>query len=445
MKPVVTLLAALTLARVAAGQTADDYRGGWRTDSGEAHTYEFSIRSGTVRGVCCTYCADATTLAFIDGTFGPDGIRFEVIHVNAVGSTTYKDEAIATFSFRIEGDTLKFNILHEDWGDGENPTFEKHVTARVGWNEMRCTTAADHQLPPPAPRPGAVPGFSLVGPIPVEATAVVVTPFGEPAMRVIAFGAACMVCWASVLQAADLVSGTWTAGEGPATRIYVFKVSGDRLTGIMCGPCDDPASVFRIEDGRIVGEDRATFFIRYDVGGPAFRRYGPYRERVDASIARNAMRLSAQPETDSGAATSSISLTRVVENFELSPQPLPAAPTGSVKPSAASRVEGRWVSVGRTAQQNWILKVQGDEVWGLVCGPCTPAVVTMIDGRIDGDTITFNINHIDTPPNANRRGIQRNIMTGTISGSDNANVMRFTWVGEGSANAGEITMIGPIR
>ena len=46
--------------------------------------------------------------------------------------------------FRIEGDTLTFNILHEDWGDGEIPTFYKHVTAHVGWNEMRCTTAADH-------------------------------------------------------------------------------------------------------------------------------------------------------------------------------------------------------------------------------------------------------------------------------------------------------------
>jgi hypothetical protein len=71
--------------------------------------------------------------------------------------------------FQIEGDTLKFNILHEDWGDGELPTFYKHVTAHVGWNEMRATTAADH-LPPPPPRPGVVPGFSLQGPIPLEAT-----------------------------------------------------------------------------------------------------------------------------------------------------------------------------------------------------------------------------------------------------------------------------------
>ena len=105
------------------------------------------------------------------------------------------------------------------------------------------------------------------------------------------------------------------------------------------------------------------------------------------------------------------------------------------------------MSVGRTAQQNWILKVNDNRVWGLVCGPCTPAVVTMIDeGWIDGDTITFYINHIDTPPDAGREGVQRNVMSGTISRTPNANVMRFTWVREGSSTqGGEIVMIGPIK
>src|SRR6187455_2998061 len=98
MKQLVMLVAVLALARAAAGQNADGYRGGWRTDSGEAHTYEFSIRSATVRGIYCTYCADATTLAFVDGTFGPDGIRFEVTHVKADGSTAYKDTASAKFT-----------------------------------------------------------------------------------------------------------------------------------------------------------------------------------------------------------------------------------------------------------------------------------------------------------------------------------------------------------
>lgn len=292
MKQTVILALVLACAGTAAGQTADDYRGGWRTDGGEAHTYEFSIRGATLRGIYCTYCADATTLAFVDGTFGADGLRFTVTHVNADGRTAYTDTGAARFDqgrlivtgtsgapgggrfervlikdprgpdpipamvsvlpkgspvpanrqrrnpdgadglpyiqpgpwksaltekdvigvwfgfgvgapkqffiikkvgdrlrgmvcgtcdnpytmaalddFRMEGDTLRFSILHEDWGDGEIPTFDKHVTARVGWNEMRATTRADHQPAPPPPPPGVVPGFSLVGPVPIEATA----------------------------------------------------------------------------------------------------------------------------------------------------------------------------------------------------------------------------------------------------------------------------------
>jgi hypothetical protein len=301
MKLTVMMVAVLACARPAMAQNADDYRGGWRTDGGEAHTYEFSIRGATVRGVYCTYCADATTLAFVDGTLGSDGIIFEVTHVATDGTTRYKDKAVAKFSqgrlivtgtsggpgggrfervlikdargpdpipamvsvlpkgppvpanparrnpdgadglpyiqpgpwkskltekdvvgvwlgfgvgapkqffiikkvgnklrgmvcgtcdnpytmaalddFHLNGDTLTFNILHEDWGDGDVPTFDKHVTARVGWNEMRATTAADH-MPPAAPaRPGVVPGFSLVGPIPIEATAGNVWPEWPP-------------------------------------------------------------------------------------------------------------------------------------------------------------------------------------------------------------------------------------------------------------------------
>jgi hypothetical protein len=263
-------------------------------------------------------------------------------------------------------------------------------------------------------------------------------------MKLLAMWAACVACSVSGVQAADYVSGTWTAGGGPAARVYVFKVTGDRITGIACGPCNDPAGVFRIEDGRLLGEDRATFFIRVEAGPAGFRSNGNHRERVEASLSRNVMTLSARPESDASAAAVSTSLTRVVENFELNPQPLPPAPPNSGR-APARNVEGHWVSVGRTAQQNWIIKVQGGEVWGLVCGPCTPAVVTMIDGYVDGDTILFYVNHIDTPASPTRKGIQRNVMTGTMTGGDNSNVMKFTWVGEGSGNTGAITMIGPIR
>src|SRR5678809_674935 len=89
------ILVLLGLLHVAMAQSADDYRGGWRTDKGEAHTYEFSIRGDKVRGIYCTYCADATTLAFVDFTFGPNGLIFLVTHVKPDGSTAYLDKATA--------------------------------------------------------------------------------------------------------------------------------------------------------------------------------------------------------------------------------------------------------------------------------------------------------------------------------------------------------------
>jgi hypothetical protein len=95
MRAFVTFLIAIGFVQVAVAQTADDYRGGWRTDKGEAHTYEFSIRGDKVRGIYCTYCADARTLAFVDGSLGADGITFVVTHVKATGSTAYQDKATA--------------------------------------------------------------------------------------------------------------------------------------------------------------------------------------------------------------------------------------------------------------------------------------------------------------------------------------------------------------
>jgi hypothetical protein len=51
MKQLLMLIALPAFALAAAAQNAADYRGGRRTDGGEAHTYEFSIRGAAVRGV----------------------------------------------------------------------------------------------------------------------------------------------------------------------------------------------------------------------------------------------------------------------------------------------------------------------------------------------------------------------------------------------------------
>src|SRR5687768_15582866 len=53
---------------------------------------------------------------------------------------------------------------------------------------------------------------------------------------------------ASPAFGADRVPGTWTT-EGPEPRTFTFQASGERFAGIVCGPCNGPTSVFRIDDG----------------------------------------------------------------------------------------------------------------------------------------------------------------------------------------------------
>ncbi|HJT88084.1 MAG TPA: hypothetical protein VJ732_09515 [Bryobacteraceae bacterium] len=98
----------------------------------------FIIRrvGGRLRGMVCGRCDNPYTMAALD-------------------------------DFQIQGDTLKFNILHEDWGPGPLP-FHNQITAHVVSNEMRITFVQDN-LPPRPPRPGG--GASLMGPIAIEATA----------------------------------------------------------------------------------------------------------------------------------------------------------------------------------------------------------------------------------------------------------------------------------
>ena len=75
-------------------------------------------------------------------------------------------------------------------------------------------------------------------------------------MRCLVSATSLVIALASPVLAADTLSGAWTTG-GPAPQTFVFKASGDRFGGIACGPCDRAASVFRVEDGRILDANQA--------------------------------------------------------------------------------------------------------------------------------------------------------------------------------------------
>jgi hypothetical protein len=248
---------------------------------------------------------------------------------------------------------------------------------------------------------------------------------------------------ASPALATDRISGAWTTG-GPAPQTFIFKASGERFAGIACGPCDKAASVLRVEDGRMLDADRVSFVVSYDTAGPRFKELGPYRDRFEGSLVNGRLSLSAKTEGHNGPA-STVTLTRVIEGFVPDTTNVPPSSLLTADPAvAASPIEGRWVFPGRVAQQNATLKVRGQKVWGVICGPCTPEGVALIDdGTFDGTTMRFYINHIDTPPSPQQKGVRRNVMTGTLTG----NVIKFKWVREGAESepGGEITLIGPIR
>lgn len=208
--------------------------------------------------------------------------------------------------------------------------------------------------------------------------------------------------------AADGLSGTWVSGAGPSAKVYVFKAQGDRFTGIVCGPCDDPRTVWRVTAGSVIDATHIRFAV---VGGEA---------------------------------AAAVALSRVVAE-DGAPPVVAAITAAPAEPSP--RLDGRWVAAGRVAQQNVTLKLRdGNAVWGVICGPCdNPDGVFMIeDGRLEADAISFYIHHIDTPAAGVRQnGGGRNFMKGVIT----RNVMKFTWVREGreSEPGGQMTLIGPVR
>jgi hypothetical protein len=281
------LIFMLGVAQTAWAQNPDDYRGGWRTDSGDPHIYEFSIRGTQVRGVYCTRCSDATTLAFIDGTFGTDGIAFTVTHVDADGRTVRQDRATARFSKgnltvtgtsgAPNGGKFERTVIKDPRGPDPLPggvsKLPATVPAPARGNHFAPSAAQGPRGGPPGPGAGGAAGAGRG------------RGYLQPGP------------WKQLTQA-DVV-GVWLGfGVGINKQYFIVKKVGNGLRGMVCGRCDNPYTMAALDDFEIRGEV-LTFNILHEDWGPGSL---PSHNRATVRVAANEMRMNTQMDNTPGAA-----------------------------------------------------------------------------------------------------------------------------------------------
>jgi hypothetical protein len=103
--------------------------------------FTFLLVDGRLRGVVCGRCDNPYTIGAMENIF-------------------------------IVGNTLYFDIVHEDWGESDPPTFRRNIGAQVVQNEMLAFILGKDLVIDPANPPArpAGRGFTLVGPIAPEGT-----------------------------------------------------------------------------------------------------------------------------------------------------------------------------------------------------------------------------------------------------------------------------------
>jgi hypothetical protein len=118
---------------------------------------------------------------WISASFGPLGMNKQIFTFLLVGDrlrgvvcgrcdNTYTIGAMENIF--VAGDTVYFDIVHEDWGETDPPTFRRNIGAQIVQNEMIAFILGKDLVLDPANPPArpAGRGFTLVGPIAPEGT-----------------------------------------------------------------------------------------------------------------------------------------------------------------------------------------------------------------------------------------------------------------------------------
>ena len=239
----------------AATETADAVRGEWEADvDGVRHIFVLKVSDAVVSGVYCAVdCSDPSRLEFVDrGVLTRDGVRFEILDIdNGVQSRT---DVVG----RLAGDRLLLTLT---------PPTNRSTEPRA------LSLRRDPRKPVPANVDELFARRGIEsGPLVISESS---TPYRAPGPN-------------EPLTAAAL-EGLWLWGKGPDKQYFIFRRAGERILGVVCGPCDNPYT-FGFLDNAAIDGDTFTFDINHQDSGIGIE-YGPYVNHATATLSHHELHL----------------------------------------------------------------------------------------------------------------------------------------------------------
>ena len=301
----------------------------------------------------------------------------------------------------------------------------------------------------------------------------------------------CAVTAFAAAPKADEVRGGWIADINGQRHVLLLNVRGTAISGIYCWNCSNPENLAFVLDGKL--EENGFSFVLLHDAGPG----SPIEEDVKGSISDGLLMLNIQMRSagpgrkmtmmrEPRRPASGIVLPGAIAPLppgadlppaaavqggtrgeavppgprgtnSAAPVPVPGAlPAGARgrggyvapgpnEPLYAGKITGIWLWGTGPGKQYFIFRRVGDEIRGVVCGPCDNPFTfgVLANGTISDDVFRFNIVHEDWGI-----GIQNGPFNNQATATVSMNEMRIATRQDNqdpNTPTLDMTLLGPVR
>jgi hypothetical protein len=222
--------------------------------AGVRHIFILKVTGSAVTGTYCAVdCSDPAQLAFVDrGALLPDGVRFDIVQAGRAARSR------TAVTGRLVDETLEITVS----GGGPGPKLPRKVVLRRDPRKPAHVTVEQVFA-----RRGVT-----SGPLVIAGSS---TPYVAPGPN--------------ETLSVERLEGLWVWSEGPARQHFIFRQAGNRMLGMVCGPCDNPWT-FGPLDNIVIRDRTLTFDIVHEDWGVGIE-FGPYANHATATLSRHELHL----------------------------------------------------------------------------------------------------------------------------------------------------------